>query len=391
MRIFDLYSILFLAILFFGVIPIAGAFISRYKWRVFRHYFDDLRLKPFLDYPNKEQTNNTYRFLGYFESADSTKLWIKNEKLTMPILLEGSQLYILPISKEGELFEDFDPQKESPKRIKWEKIALLAEGAKVFVGGEIIKYEGRSIFATTEKHPLLVIFYDENDRTLTTRIIRAGRHKNEYWNIITPYSFMVGFFCLFIVAIYFLSRPVFRFTAITAFIAFFIPFFPLFPPGVIFTIFFRRLWHKARLFRAYRDILRLPLKYMPLDKWVTRLPDGKRYGAVYYKTLPEEKNEIPFLIPEKKGKGKYGYYVFGIISEEREEKIENLAFNEGEMPRKPDDPFAPFGAVLGNPEIKAQNYVIKAYILEAIACILLFIGMVINIFIVIKMVIEFFI
>jgi hypothetical protein len=328
-----------------------------------------------LDYQGKLETGAVYRFLGGFESAKSSILWVKNENLTIPVMLEGAQLYTLPVSEKEESFKDFTPQK-----IRWNKVASLTEGAKVFVGGSLLKHNDRWVFSASKEQALLLIFYDESDDTLTARTIRAGRHKNEYWNELTPYSLIAGFFCLFIVAMYFLSRPIFRFTAITAFIALFTPLLPFFPPGVLFTAFYRRLWHKARVFRAYRDILRLPLKYMSQGEWTSRLPDNEHYGAVYFKELPSEK-EIPLLIPEKKTGKKEGWYVFGLLPYDLSDRYRFRV-----LPQKPADPFAPFGAVLGDPEIKAKNYTKKAYILELIACIFLFAGIGINIFLVVKMV-----
>lgn len=403
MRFSHFLIILSLAVFWYGLVPMVGAFISRHGWRVFRRRFDDLRLKPFLDYAScldGAQTGNGYRFIGSFESTDGSMLWIRSETLTMPVMLEGAHTYILPMSEGDEILEDFDPRKEVPEKIRWDRVTVLTEGAKVFVGGALVQKDDRRVFVSTAEQPLLIIFYDGNDRSLTIRTIRAGRNKNEYWNTITPYAFIGGTFCQFMVALHFLSRPIFRFTVISACIALFTPLVPLFPPGVLFTVLYRRLWWRARVFRSYRDILQLPLKYMSSGVWDCRLPDGERYGAVYYDALPGASlgNKIPLLIPEKRGQRrpeqnktalkKEGWYVFGRIPEgvSAGTPIPRALSGEDlpEFPREPRDLFAPFGAVLGNPEILARTYTQKAYMLEILSCILLLAGVGLNIFLIIK-------
>lgn len=312
-----------------------------------------------------------YRFIGGFESTDNCILWIRSETLTMPIMLDRAETYLLPMAEGEELMEYLDPRGEVPEKIRWDRLSFLAEGAKVFVGGKVVRQAGRPVFVASKDCPLLIIFYDGADRSLPIRAIRAGRDKNEYWNPITPYSFIVGAFCHLGTALYFLSRPIFRFTAITACIALFTPLIPLIPPGLVCTLLYQRLWRQARLFRIYRDILQLPLKYQG------RLPNGEAYGFTRSAGPPAEVLEgtAPQLIPGKKGTGKHlkkeDWYVFGSLRE-------NAAF-----PREPADPFAPFGAFPGNPAIFARRYTRKAYALEIVSWLLLIAGLGLNVFFII--------
>jgi hypothetical protein len=361
---------------------------------MFRQRFDDLRLKPFLDYASYRHipgSGGTYRFTGGFESTDGHILWIRSENLTIPIMLDKAQTYILPMTEEYEILESFDPAEEAPERIRWDQIASLTEGTKVFVGGTLAFQDERWIFVSTKENPLLIIFYNGSDRSLTIRTIRAGRNKNEFWNTMTPYSFIIGAFCQFLIAVSFLSRPAFRLTSIIAFITLFTPLFPLFPPGILFTLLYRRLWWSARIFRAYRDILRLPLKYLPANTWNCLLPNGERYGAiVVYRSSAQEttENPVPLLIPDKtrwfrKGPGLKEWYLFGTLPDSPEtdpqESLQPGKYPQF-IPQEPQDAFATFGAVPGNPEALAKSYTVKAYILEIISCIFLFIGMGLNIF-----------
>jgi hypothetical protein len=363
------------ALFWYGLVPVAGGFISRHTWRMFRQRFDDLRLKPLLDYGAYRHITGEgerYRFIGGFESTDGHTLWIRSETLTIPVILTGAYTYMLPMSEGGKIPESFDPSEEVPERIRWDQVSSLVEGARVFVGGQVALQNERWAFVSTPEHPLLLIFYDGPDRLLTLRAIRAGRNKNEYWNLLTPYAFILGAFFEIFIAASFLPRPAFRGTGIAAFIFLFTPLFPLIPPGVICTVLYRRLWWRARIFRAYRDLARLPLKYLATGIWEGALPDGERYGGIYYDTLPRKaaENRIPLLIPEPEGHLR-GWYIFGSLTE-------GTSPLRDVLPQEPRDPGATFGIISGNPEKLARHYTFKAYLLEIIAWLFLGTGIVIS-------------
>jgi len=105
-----------------------------------------------------------------------------------------------------------------------------------------------------------VFFYDGPDRLFTTRVIQACRQQWAYWNAITPYSLIIGALCLILMAFSFLHRPIFRPTVIFSFVSLFIPLYPIIPPGLLFTVFCRRLTWKSRMFKAYSDLARLSLR-----------------------------------------------------------------------------------------------------------------------------------
>jgi hypothetical protein len=365
----------------YGLVPVAGAFVNRHHWRLFRGRFDDLRLKPFLDYAAyRRGEGGLYRFIGGFESVtDGHTLWIRNDELTIPVSLTGAHTYVLPMPEKDEPFGIFDPGKETPARIVWDRVTALTEGAKVFVGGPLLFRNNRLTFVSERDNPLLVIFYDGPDRSLATRTIRAGRDGNEYWNFITPYAFIAGAFSLFLMALNFLQRPAFRLTALTAFIAVFIPLFPMIPPGFALTILYKRLWWQARVFRAYRDLARLPLKYLPSIQGQGRLPDGELYMGIYCESLSGEakaameNRTLPLLIPEKAAGKHRLWYIFGAVPENSGEKVPAI-------PGDPRDVFAARGIIPGDPQELARLLTRRAYILEVISWIVLLMGISLNIF-----------
>ncbi|MDR2741862.1 MAG: hypothetical protein LBB98_06865 [Treponema sp.] len=367
----------------YGLVPVAGAFVNRRRWRDFRQRFNDLRLKPFLDYAAcRRGEGGLYRFIGGFESAtDGHTLWIRNDDLTIPIALADAHTYVLPMPEKDEPSGSFDPGKETPARINWDQVTALTEGAKVFVGGALLSRDNRLTFVSEQDNPLLVIFYDGPDRSLAARTIRAGRDGNEYWNFITPYALILGAFSQLLIALNFLNRPAFRLTLLTAFFAVFIPLFPMIPPGFVLTVLYKRIWWQARIFRAYRDLVRLPLKYLPPDNLLRpgRLPDGECYAGIYCESLPGEaktameNRTLPLIIPEKAAGKHQGWYIFGAVPEGGGNRATAL-------PGEPRDVFATYGVIPGNPEKLARLFTYKAYTLEIISWILLLTGISLNTF-----------
>jgi hypothetical protein len=374
--------IISMVILWYGLVPMIGALIKRYEWHIFRKRFDELRMSPILDYRqySQEGKDDTFRFVGGFESVtDGQTLWIRSENLTVPVSLQNAEIYLLP---EG-ISEVHDPGEETPEKIHWERVSSLTEGARVFAGGLLVCQDGRRSFVSAKKKPLMVIFYDGPDRSLATRAIRAGRYRGEYWNTITPYSLVVGALCQIGMAVAFLSRPAFRLTVIVSVIALFVPLYPMIPPGLLFTVMYRRLAWRSRVLRSYRDLARLPLRYLapqnnkgPLGKDVLPvknclLPNGEQYGFTCVKELPPQAEEgtIPLLLPElTKAKEDDLWYIFGALRPGEE------------LPVQPEDSFATFGILPGRPETLARRCEILAYTLELAAWLILLTGIGLNVF-----------
>jgi hypothetical protein len=362
-----------MVILWYGLVPMTGALVKRYKWHIFRKRFDELRLSPMLDYGRyaRQQGDDSgghavFRFVGGFESVTGGQtLWIRGDDLTVPVSLQNAETYLLPMQKGDGIPEIFDPSDEAPEIIRWERVSAFTEGAKVYVGGLLVCQDGRWSFASTKEKRLMVIFYDGPDHSLTTRAIRAGRHRGEYWNAITPYSLVIGALCQIIIAVLFLSRPAFRLTVIVSLAALFVPLYPMIPPGLLFTVIYRRLAWRSRILRSYRDLARLPLRYSG------KLPNGELYGFTTCAELPPQAQEgkIPLLLPElTKAKENDLWYIFGALRPGEE------------LPVQPQDSFATFGILPGKPEIIAKRCEIAAYTMEIISWIILFAGIGLNIF-----------
>jgi len=215
--------------------------------------FNSLRLRPVLEYSlyrQLDENGGIFRFTGGIESiTDGHTLWVRGDDLTIPVSLEKTKCYLLPIREGAAL-----PQ--APEPIKWNRISTITEGAKVFIGGRLKTNKNRLNFVTEKDQPLMVIFYNCPDAELPPSIIRAARTRNEYWNNITPVSIVIGVMALIYIASAYLDRPAFRLTVISALVAVFIPVLPIFPPGFLFTLLYRRISWNARKLRADYDLAR---------------------------------------------------------------------------------------------------------------------------------------
>ena len=372
-----------MVILWYGLIPMFGALGRRYKWRLLRKRFNELRLRPILNYRRYWQKeaddpqSNTFRFVGGFESVtDGQTLWIRSDDLTVPVSLKNASTYLLPMQKNEGTAEIIDPDDETPEKIKWERVSALTEGASVFVGGVLANLNGRRSFASTKENPLIVIFFDGPGAALPSQVIKAGRHRNDYWNSITPYSLIVGALCQILMAVTYLSRPAYRLTVVVSFIALFIPLYPIIPPGLLFTVLHRRLIWRARLLRVYADNALLPLCYLAGqgDSGIAEncmLPGGEAYGFVRMAELPlpAQEGNIPMLLPElAKARAGGDWLVFGSLRDGEE------------LPCQSEDPFATFGILPHEPQKYARRYMTSSYLLETLAWFVLLAGVALNIF-----------
>lgn len=363
-----------IAVFWYGVVPILGAFKVRATWRAFRKRFDDLRLAPILDYRSSRSPlaeGADFRFFGGFESVADDTLWVRGPNLTVPVDIGNTKIFLLPAAED----ESPDEAEREPLRIRWREVSALSEGVRVFVGGRARRVAGRLRFADDKDAPLLVILYDGSERSMVYRSIRAGRQTNEYWNPVTPFALAAGIFSQLVVTLLYSTRPAFGSVISAALAAAIVPFLPLVPPGLLFLAAYKRLWTDARRLRSLRDIARLPLKHFDpgAERRETRLPDGSRYGEIrmdttergrYAGTIPD----IPSIEPRSSGVVWHCYGV--LIGKDGDDAPTGLA--------QPEDPSAVFAAVPGEPENLARRFSAGARIREIAAAAALMTGITLN-------------
>jgi hypothetical protein len=175
----------------------------------------------------------------------------------------------------------------------------LPSGLRLFVGGSLFLEEGRGVFRSSPRAPLLVVFYDGERESILKRAIWGGRKRNEYWNPFTLPSLLAGFLCLALLAYLSLRSPQAGLPGLAVLSLASAPVAPFLPPGVVLYYLYRYFWKLARRLRAERDLLRLPLRYFPEassgGERTVLLPTGERYlrcreGALEVEGEPETRN-----------------------------------------------------------------------------------------------------
>ena len=374
------------AFLFFGLIPGIGAFFVRSRWRLFRRRIAESSLYPFLNYSDLSRTGDflgRYRVFGQLEAIQGeNSIWINNGSFTVEADLTQAKLYFLPSFSAGtrtvpiERLQEEVPD-EQPALVSWNQIFSLPAGTQMFIAGQLYSEEGRAVFRSQGKDPLLVVLYDGQRNTIVQRAVWGGRQRNEYWNQFTLASLLTGAFCMVLLAYIFLrSSP----SSLPVLFALSLAFFPvsgLLPPGFILYYLYRFFWKRARMLRAERDLLRLPLRYYPesealqLESSVS-LPTGESYLC---------SQDASLLID--------GELIIRSASlpSVREGKIEDVVLfgthtdtdGQGRM-QTPRDPMAELGLVMGDPAVLAQSCNRRARMFALLSAVGVFSALTLNLF-----------
>ncbi len=381
---------IFLSGVFYLLIPGLGAFFVRSRWRKFRSGVVAASTYPRITYAGMrtgttETGDGLFRFLGALEAIqDDDVMWLRNDELSLSADMKGQRVYLLssaPAGLEEEGGDAGGPARpgEAPAVVPWDKVSSLPEGTKVFVAGPLRMDGGRGVFRSRPGADLLVIFYDGDERSIVRRAVWNGRQRNEYWNPFTPAALAGGILAGTIFAYFFLKNPLYRVPGILSVGTALVPVLPLFPPGVVFFFLYRRLWSRARLLRAERDLVRLPLRHHRGDAADTILTTGEKYGCRVRRGTAEEIRRMGGRVRAASARRpgdreRADYYWFGVVSEDPED-----------LPGKSRDPFVETVAIPGRPETLASDCEIRAKRLESLAVLLFCAGFGINALLVLRL------
>jgi hypothetical protein len=181
--------------------------------------------------------------------AENRTLWVRGGGMTVAVDLKRAQAFKLPDTED-----DGAPWEGMPERVRWNRLSSFNGEARVFVGGAASMRGSRPVFAAQPDSPLIVFFYEGKDDDLLSRVVRGSRQANPFWNFLTPYALILGVFSEAAVAALFIMRPAYRELVFTAFVALLSPILPYFPPGLAFTVFYRRFWRRSLERRARHDL-----------------------------------------------------------------------------------------------------------------------------------------
>ena len=374
------------AFLFFGLIPGIGAFFVRSRWRLFRRRIAESSLYPFLDYSDLSRKGDflgRYRLFGHLEAIQGdNSIWINNGSFTVEADLSQAKLYFLPSFSSGtrtlpvERLQEEVPD-EQAALVSWNQIFSLPAGTQLFIAGQLCSEEGRGVFRSSGKDPLLVVLYDGERNTIVQRAVWGGRQRNEYWNQFTLASLLTGAFCMVLLAYIFLRSTPSSLSAIFALTLAFFPISGLLPPGFVLYYLYRFFWKRARMLRAERDLLRLPLRYYPDSAQLklgstAALPTGETYLCSQDAGLLIDGELIirSASLPAVRGGKNEEVVLFGAHSETN---------GKGRM-QTPGDPMAELVLVMGDPAVLAQNCNRRARMFAVLSAVSVFSALTLNFF-----------
>jgi hypothetical protein len=381
------FFIAFIALTAYLAVPGAGAFYVRGVWRQFRRTMTASVLFRPLTYADlhfrDEEWTGPCRFYGTIRAIQGEdRIWCSNGRISVSVDLRGTRIYLLSSTIDEErIYARHSSPEEPPRRISWKRLSSLPEYTKVYIAGVLRREKGTGVFSRREDLPLLVIIYEQEDEALLRQAVWRGRQRNEYWNLYTPGSLVVGSFSLFLYFYLLVQRPLLQLPALAALTLSLAPILPLLPPALFFVILYMRNWRTGRVLRAERDLLRISTLYFNDGIEIgeeesvrkTRLPTGEQFLMLRM----ENKREVPAVFPEGRwidlsiSKRLIGreYYIFGVSCGENSNELRLCT---------PRDPAAEGLIVPGNPFFLAKKCEARARHLEAVGLSLFVAGALIN-------------
>lgn len=261
--LFPLYAAFAAAMLFYLLIPIAGAFMLRNQWRRFRERVILLTRSRTLRYGDLataeregRATVGRFRLYGTIEAIEGLdRIWVRGKDVSALVDLSRAPLYVA-----SPALPDDQAAPGSIERIRYRSVSSLVEGTSIFVAGLLTIDEGRPVFVDAPDESLVAVCHDDGDAKLVSRLVAGGRAQNEYWNYPTRISLALGLAVSSGIMLL-LSNSLFPTLRALIFLAGAAPVLPFAPPGLALFFAYRRLWRRALEARTLRDLLRLPLRF----------------------------------------------------------------------------------------------------------------------------------
>lgn len=352
------YLALAAAIVFYVLIPIAGAFRLRNQWRHFRERIVTLEGVQRLSYHQLSAALRSgkaavgcFRLSGTIDAIEGdNRLWVRGSGVSALVDLSRAPLYVLDSGDEALP----GGQTDSIQRLAWASVSSLVEGTRIYVAGELEIEDGLPVFVDKPDAALVAVCHGEDEQHVASRLIAAGRAQNEYWNNPTRISMAIGLVVISAILLAYRSIP---FSSVRAliFLTGASPVLPFAPPGVAFFFIYRKLWRQGLEARTTRDLLRLPLL-------LSRQGDeNQRYLRRFiaeYESIPPNATQI--LLP-----GSFG----------RKAKAESRMIF---VPPMSEDPVGESFIVEGDPEELARKAEQAAFLYLMIAGITFSLAFIIN-------------
>lgn len=242
--------------IFFLVLPLIGALGERTHWKHLREDLYgacDAPLHDPSDPDFRPAEDSLVRLYGILDSCEGQDhVWMRTGSTSIRVRLQGETIHFLP-KQEGDNPRAWGTS--SMESRKWAQAGIMAEGVGMCVLGCYSRDQSLPLVRHIPGRPFLVIFYDGLPRHILGRAVWSARSRNEFWNTLTPPSFLLGTGLLFILALVLLRTGMFVSGAIWAMAFGFLPYLALMPPGILGYLAYRRLWRTARQDEACKDLL----------------------------------------------------------------------------------------------------------------------------------------
>jgi hypothetical protein len=254
------------ALLFYLLIPVAGAVRLRNQWKRFRERVVALSLAPALSYGALARAQGEsraevgrFRLFGTIEAIEGMdRIWVRGKEVSALVDLSRAPLYVAspgPADAPAEAAGSIE-------RLRWRSVSSLVEGTRIFVAGLLVIEEGRPVFVDSPEEGLLAVCHDWDEERIVSRLVAGGRAQNEYWNDPTRISLALGLAVISGILLFWRSAT-FPTVKALIFLAGALPVLPFAPPGLALFLAYHRLWRRALAFRVSRDLFRLPARAGP--------------------------------------------------------------------------------------------------------------------------------
>ncbi|MDR1748583.1 MAG: hypothetical protein LBR47_05935, partial [Spirochaetaceae bacterium] len=163
-------------------------------------------------------------------------LWIRNGPRTVAVKYEDAAVCYLERKKEASR-EYFDL-----RSIPWSKVASLETGLRIYAAGRVLSENGAVTFLGTPEIPLLVILDDTGEsENLENAVIEGSLHCGHGdGSVITLLSLFSGMAAIFFLLVRQLENYSSTPGIIISLILLCAPGLPYIPPGIIFTLLYRK-------------------------------------------------------------------------------------------------------------------------------------------------------
>lgn len=239
------------ALVFYGVLPLLGAFLVRSRWRQFRAQLYQIRQAKVFSGLLDENGGETLVFGTVEGIQGSDKLWIRSVGRSIQVEMKNVLIYELG---GDDLLVDGHQLPSPPTSLRWQQLGPLPESSPVMVWGKLLLRNGLLVVEPATGARVNLVLYEGDPETVLKRLIWSGRQRNEYWNAFTPVSFIIGFAILAIFIFTATRESTNRLWAIILTTVAVMPFSVLLPPGIAGFFAYRSLWRRGRICRARRDL-----------------------------------------------------------------------------------------------------------------------------------------